>query len=106
MSEEQKPCRYCREPVAVNAVKCPHCHEYLHAGLKRHLESIEHRDSSMDGWAALATVFIPGLGHILKGHIGVGIAWMIATWLLCFVFVGFIIWIWLIFRAYRLDVVR
>lgn len=101
---ESKPCLSCRQPVSVSAIKCHHCGYILHRGLREHVSASNDRDSSKDGVAAVLTVFVPGLGHIYKGYLKSGLVWMFITWPLCFVFIGVAIWIWLIFRAYKLDI--
>ena len=75
--EETKPCRFCRSMVSVNAIKCPFCNEILHAGYREHLASMqsEKRDSSRDGTAAILSLFVPGMGHIIKGYAGNGVLW-------------------------------
>ena len=60
------------------------------------------------GVPALLSLFIPGLGQIVKGQVAKGILIMIASFvavLLCLVLIGFvlypIIWIWSIYDAYQ-----
>ena len=55
----------------------------------------------------IASLFLPGFGHILKGQIGEGIGIMVAYFvsvLLMFILIGFIttpiIWIWAAYEAY------
>lgn len=58
--------------------------------------------------AAIATFFIVGLGQILNGQVGKGIAFFCAavvSGILCFVLIGFlllpVVWIWAIADAYQ-----
>ena len=112
--EETKPCRFCRSMVSVNAIKCPFCNEILHAGYREHLASMqsEKRDSSRDGTAAILSLFVPGMGHIIKGYAGNGVLWfMICGFLLLLSCSGawpalimlLLLWAWLVDRAYKID---
>ncbi|WP_203589791.1 hypothetical protein [Streptomyces sp. SID13031] len=60
------------------------------------------------GLALVASFFIPGLGSLINGNVGIGIAIMIAyfvSWLLVFVLIGipmvFLVWIWGMVDAYQ-----
>ena len=60
------------------------------------------------GVPAVISFFIPGVGQMIKGEVGKGIAILIGyviSWLLVFVFVGFIttpiLFIWNIYDAYN-----
>lgn len=60
------------------------------------------------GLALVASFFIPGLGSLLNGSIGVGIlifSAYVLSWLLLFVVVGFItlpaVWIWGMYDGYH-----
>lgn len=53
------------------------------------------------GVALLLSFFFPGLGQIYNGDVGKGIAFMIAFWLLIWVFIGVIFWVWAMADAYQ-----
>jgi len=66
------------------------------------------KEEQKHGMPALLSFFIPGLGQIIKGHVGKGILIMIGmvfSVILIFAMIGFlttpILWIWNIYDAYN-----
>jgi TM2 domain-containing membrane protein YozV len=58
--------------------------------------------------ALIASFFIPGLGSLINGNAGMGIAIFAAycvAWVLCLVFIGFVllpaVWVWGMIDAYQ-----
>lgn len=51
--------------------------------------------------AALASLFIPGLGQLLQGRLGMAIVHFVLAVILWFVFMGWIIHLWSIIDAAR-----
>jgi TM2 domain-containing membrane protein YozV len=68
------------------------------------------RPTEKHGVPALLSFFIPGLGQLVKGHIGKGVVvffGMIASVALMYAAVGFIttpiVWVWQIYDAYTAN---
>ncbi|NEA33785.1 hypothetical protein G3I17_19235 [Streptomyces sp. SID13031] len=60
------------------------------------------------GLALVASFFIPGLGTLINGNVGLGIAIFAAycvAWILCLVVIGFVllpaVWVWGMIDAYQ-----
>jgi TM2 domain-containing membrane protein YozV len=60
------------------------------------------------GLALVASFFIPGLGTLINGNVGLGIAIFAAycvAWILCLVIIGFVllpaVWVWGMIDAYQ-----
>jgi hypothetical protein len=98
-SEPQKPCPFCGESIALAAIKCKHCGEFLEESrrpqqqpainvVQQHapqpIQTVIHMSSQPQprwspGVAAVLSFVIPGLGQIYKGQIFNGIAWLVMT---------------------------
>ena len=95
MDSQQQPkvtrCPFCYQTVLLGSKKCAHCHEYLDYALRelygKKPSYLTHQDqtrallqsTTTGGQAALLSFFMPGLGQMCKGQIGIGIIWMILT---------------------------
>jgi hypothetical protein len=66
-----KRCPYCRETVAIRALKCRHCGEILDAELA---EERRPRDFN-PGVAAVLSFLIAGLGQMYKAQVLAGLLW-------------------------------
>lgn len=64
--DQQKKCPMCAELILAEAMKCKHCGEHL-----------INTKSPINGAAAVLSVFVPGLGQLLKGHFFAGIMWFV-----------------------------
>jgi predicted nucleic acid-binding Zn ribbon protein len=100
-SEPQKACPFCGESIAIAAVKCKHCGEFLDESKRQQpaitpainvvqqqapqpIQTVIHMSSQPQprwspGVAAVLSFLIPGLGQIYKGQIFNGIAWLVMT---------------------------
>jgi hypothetical protein len=96
-----KKCPFCKEQIIADASKCKHCGEYLDTtvGDSRYSPTNNERDWSPSNARALS--YIPGLGHIYKGKVLRGLAWMIIVALgyICFIVPGIFLHIWCIKSA-------
>lgn len=78
--EAKKSCKYCMSEIHPNASICPHCRKEQSVSLKR---KIDRSDPTKRLWnpgvAAVLAFFVPGLGHMYRGHIFNGFAWLFVT---------------------------
>lgn len=102
-------CKSCDNEIYENIDVCPHC------GIRLRIVVIKN-----PGVAAILSFFIPGLGHIYNGEIIIGMAFLIIEILLgvfgiflirlpqiiegvIFIVVGFILWVYNIYSAYKIT---
>jgi hypothetical protein len=79
-------CPYCKETIVAGAVKCKHCGELLHAGIRSSRRQWAQRGSP--GVAAVLSFFWPGVGQMYKGEVLAGIVWfflVVFAYALCFI---------------------
>ena len=93
-TRQRQECRFCGETIAVSAIKCRHCNEFLDG--RREMEpqpqwqpqSVVNVVTNVGGmgrqrWspavALLLSFFIPGLGQMYKGQVLNGIVWLVFT---------------------------
>lgn len=79
-------CPYCKETIIAGAVKCKHCGEILHAGIRSSRRQWARHGSP--GVAAVLSFLIPGLGQMYKGEVLAGLAWFLMVtfaYVLCFI---------------------
>jgi hypothetical protein len=66
-------CPYCLETIRPGAAKCKHCGEFLVS------QRLPPQLPAKDGAAAVMSFFVPGLGQMYHGKIGVGLLWLVAV---------------------------
>lgn len=85
-------CPYCAEIINVAAIKCKHCGERLDTKAPgQPAQKVEVRYPRQKKWepglAAVLSLFIPGAGQMYKGDVGMGVLWLIFTFIGYFFFV-------------------
>ena len=73
---EPVPCRYCRAKIDRRAKRCPACTSWLAEDAPRKAPRIKRASGAPPWVAALLSVFWPGLGHLVRGRIAVGLLLM------------------------------
>jgi len=101
-------CPLCGEPLPASAIECSKCDW---------VKGYRHREPVTQGTGrditAVVLSGVPGLGHVFKGHIGMGVAYLVGTCLILFfvgavgmVAMGFqllllpLYWIWVMAHAF------
>lgn len=96
-------CSECGNEINEKAVVCPHCGVATEKG-KKQLESKENIEPKISrGWAAIASLLIVGLGQMLQGRVGRGVAWLLGGIIVGIVTMGIgapIVWIAAAIDAY------
>lgn len=86
-------CSECGNELNEKAVVCPNCGVPVKEE-KENMEMIEPKISR--GWAAIASLLIVGLGQMLQGRVGRGVAWLIGGFVIGIITMGIaapIVWI-------------
>jgi TM2 domain-containing membrane protein YozV len=101
-----KTCPYCAEQIQEAAVVCRFCQRAVLSGVivpANQTATLAPVSTWSPGAAAVLSFFVPGLGHVYKGHIGLGLVLFCATILGYFMLVlpGVIIHICVIADAYN-----
>jgi TM2 domain-containing membrane protein YozV len=99
-TQRQKECDYCGELIAVNAVKCRHCNEFLDGRSQSQgsyqqpqtavpviqqsinvsqVTNFTHGKRWSRGMAIVLSFLWPGLGQMYKGQVINGLVWMVLT---------------------------
>jgi len=105
------PCPFCGEMLPHAATECTRCDWVRGVDRQQPLTSGTQRDV-----LAAALSLVPGLGHIIKGHVKMGIGYMIGTLVAIFmlgpvgmVAMGFQLlllpfyWLWVMLHAYMVP---
>ena len=56
--------------------------------------------------AALCSFFIPGLGHLLQGRLGIAIIQFVLAFILWFILLGWLIHLWSIIDAAKFNPIK
>jgi hypothetical protein len=97
---QSKPCPYCGEEIAMSALKCRFCNEFLDGRLREpqaapqpiimqapqpvmNITQVTNVGVTQKQWsplvAGILSFFIPGLGQIYKGQVINGVAWLVVV---------------------------
>lgn len=79
-------CRECGGRASTEAPACPHCGAADPTGKYQPVPLYAHQAPVLgprpsNGIAAVLSLFVPGAGQMYKGHVGSGIAWLVATFI-------------------------
>jgi len=102
MSKDLKYCSSCGQQIDAKANFCPKCGAHLTS-----YQASTIYERKVEGFSAVLSFFVPGLGQIYNGQIGRGIV-ILCIFALClvsmFILIGFllapVLWIWNIYDAY------
>lgn len=95
-------CQECGNEVNEKAVVCPNCGVVIKGA-----KSFETKKPGISrGWAAVASLLIVGLGQMLQGRVGRGVAWLLGGIVIGIITMGIaapFIWIGAAVDAYIWD---
>lgn len=90
-------CSECGNEVNEKAIVCPNCGVPTEKGKKQIEKPTEYIEPKIGrGWAAIASLLIVGLGQMLQGRVGRGLAWLLGGIVIGIITMGIgapIVWI-------------
>ncbi|MBI5681160.1 MAG: zinc ribbon domain-containing protein [Methanobacterium sp.] len=98
--EHKMFCKECGSEINDKAVICPSC------GVPVGNIDVLKKPGISRGWAAVASLLIVGLGQILQGRVGRGVAWLIGSIIISIATMGIaapIMWIASAIDAYKYE---